>query len=129
MSSKKLQKTEIFQRIEELRVQEGYKFQGAFAKEIDISGSYYGEVKSGRSLINIDFILGIANKFPDADLRQILTGSQTSRVNDEPAEYQTTSNNKDVEELIQTLKHLDDAKRKHVLALINSLINLLFIPE
>ena len=58
MSRKILQTSEIFERVELLRKQLDIGQQD-FSKNIGISGSFYSEIKKGRSGFSLDFIINL----------------------------------------------------------------------
>ena len=73
MSTKNIKNLDISNRI--FHIQEYYSFtQIVFAEKTGISQSFLSEIKKGRSGPSVKLIIGIANSFPEINLRWLLTG-------------------------------------------------------
>ncbi len=95
--------------------------QNAFSKKIGISPSYYSDLKKGQVGPSFWMLYGIANAFPDLNLRWLLTGEGPMwvksanellqerihlRVNDFQASYMGNDvhRKKEIQELIKNIR-------------------------
>ena len=129
MSTKNIKNLDIIERI--FKVQEFYSLtQIVFAEKTNISQSFLSEIKSKRSGPSVKLIIGIANAFPEINLRWLLTGEGemfinkiSNRVAEPRAIYgQSTA---ELEEIVKKIVRMPKAKRQGLITILRGLIELI----
>ena len=103
--------------------------QKVFSEKTGVSRSYLSEIKNMRSGPSVQLIVGIANSFPEINLRWLLTGEgsmfegeKSNRVAEKAVKYgQATP---EVERIIHKLLRTPVQKRGAILKILEGLIEL-----
>lgn len=124
MSRKILQTSDIFERVELLRNQLDIG-QYEFSKKIGISGSFYSEIKKGRSGFSLDFIINLFNFVRPLNPYWLFFGEEPQFLSHPRVNQQQ---NDIIVDLILRISRLKPSKRAAIISIIEANLKLIEDP-